>query len=272
MESSADYWQRVHQEQGTPSREDLQAYLDAPKPKIHFCPTQHFAPRSIVNALIQYPDLDPNPDELPISTDDIVAKVKAHYTLPFAPYDYQAAAINALSTETAVGLWFEVGGGKTLTGSIMALYHRIQSAGTIMVVMPPILLKQWARFFQAIPEIQSVLIYRGTPSQRQKLDLDVDVILLSMDIFKNDFERLYDFYLNKNLTLIVDEAVSVKNHQTSNHQCVWAMHNQDLSKYQQYQKRKAENKAKRARKASQKATTEDTLAQTRKKILEAFKR
>lgn len=156
----------------------------------------------------------------------------------------------------------------TVVSAVMALYHRIDNPGHIMVVMPPILLTQWARFFRSIPEINRVLVYRGTPAERRAMNLDADVILLSMDIFKNDFERLYDFYLERNVTLIVDEAVSVKNTDTMNHKCVWAFHNKNLTRYHSTVKRKAETKLKKAGKSTgQNKGIEDIIA-AKRKILE----
>ena len=223
-------------------------------PKIHFQPGLFLAPKEILKDLTleQYPvgtrEVRPMQDNLDV--------VNQHYTLPFQPYDYQKAAIDALAHESTAGLWLEVGAGKTVVGTYMALYHRTQNAGTIIVVMPPILITQWAKFFSTIPEIKTITTYRGTPKQREKLPLDVDVLLVSMDIFKNDFRRLYDFYYDKNVTLIVDEAISVKNPTTTNHLCVWAFQNQDLTQYEKAQQRKERRKVVRKQKAEKQAETQ----------------
>lgn len=249
---------------------NLNQWLSQPQPKVHFSPKQLFVPRQYLSEA----ESNTQADVRVIGFDNIVAKVNQHYTLPFQPYDYQARTINALADQNAVGLWAEVGAGKTLTGTVMALYHRIQHSGCILVVMPPILLRQWQRFFQSIPEINSVLVYRGTPKQRQAMDLDVDVLLVSMDIFKNDFMRLYDFFYTRAVTLIVDEAVSVKNPNTMNHKCVWAFQNQDLSKYQHSLKKKTENKSKVkpvAGTSQHKVQQAATIADVKRKINDLFR-
>lgn len=246
----------------------LQQWQATPQPKVHFSPAQQFVPPIVYDLLQQRPELNPKPAAELGCFANIVGKVNQYYTLPFQPYDYQAAVINALGDKDAAGLWLEVGAGKTAVSAIMALYHRIDNPGHIMVVMPPILLTQWARFFRSIPEINRVLVYRGTPAERRAMNLDADVILLSMDIFKNDFERLYDFYLERNVTLIVDEAVSVKNTDTMNHKCVWAFHNKNLTRYHSTVKRKAETKLKKAGKSTgQNKGIEDIIA-AKRKILE----
>lgn len=239
-------------------------WLDGSKQtKVHFSPEQVFMPRKVFD-ILQMLQLDTHP-KFPYAepVDDLVSIVKRHYTLPFEPYDYQATTINALASKSTAGLWYEVGGGKTLTGAIMALYHRIQNPGTIIVLMPPILLSQWERFFKGIPELKSVLVYQGTPAQRKAMELDVDVLLMSMDIFKNDFQRIYDFYLPRNCTLIVDEAVSVKNHQTQNHKCVWAFQNQDLSRMKGHGKPATGSPKPNPEVRQQKALDKDKMAQLR---------
>lgn len=249
----------------------IQTWQKTPQPKVHFSPSQRFVPKGVHEVLEVRPELDPAPHQgRPIAMVDVVETVNRHYTLPFQPYDYQAAAVNALSQFPAVGLWLEVGAGKTCVGTLIALYHRVQHPGTIIVVMPPILLNQWAKFFRSIPEIQSVLIYRGTPVQRKAMNLDVDVLLVSMDIFKNDFQRLYDFYYPRHTTLIVDEAVSVKNPDTMNHRCVWAWHNQDLTRYNITVKRKADAKLKRKGKPTGQTQRAQDVIDMKRKIMERY--
>lgn len=102
------------------------------------------------------------------------------------------------------------------------------------------------------------------------MDLDVDVLLVSMDIFKNDFQRLYDFYYPRHTTLIVDEAVSVKNPDTMNHRCVWAWHNQDLTRYNITVKRKADAKLKRKGKPAGQTQRAQDVIDMKRKIMERY--
>lgn len=104
------------------------------------------------------------------------------------------------------------------------MYHQIKHGGHTIILMPPVLLRQWYKWLSSIGGIQSVLMYKGTPQQRRQLDLNAQFVLMSMDIFKRDFQRIYDFFEERNCTLIVDEAVCVKNPSTQNHRCVKAFH------------------------------------------------
>lgn len=150
-----------------------------------------------------------------------------HYGFPFPPYDYQKAWVDAFAETEAAGMYLEVGLGKTQTATMAALYHRIQNPGHTLILMPPILIRQWDKWLRSIKGINSVLMYKGTPSERAAMNLDAEFVLMSLDIFKRDFDRLYDFFENRNVTLIVDEAVSVKNPATQNHKCVLAFHKRD---------------------------------------------
>lgn len=192
------------------------------KPKIHYSPKQDFVPENLLDTIRnEKPDADVQP------LGDFTEQVYARYGMPFKLYDYQEAWVNAFADKPAAGMYFTVGLGKTGTATVTALYHRIKYGGHCLILMPPILLRQWDRWLRSIDGIQTVTVYRGTPAQRKHLDLDAQFILMSIDIFKRDFDRLYEFYKDRNATLIVDEAVSVKNPATMNHKCVWAFHNLD---------------------------------------------
>lgn len=132
------------------------------------------------------------------------------------------AWINAFANVKAAGMYFEVGAGKSLTGIATSLYHRLQGFETTIILMPPILLHQWAADLNRIPEINRVQIYAGTCKERNKISLDVDYLLMSIDIFKNDFKRIFDFFYDKKVTLIIDEATSIKNINTGNYKAVKA--------------------------------------------------
>lgn len=127
--------------------------------------------------------------------------------MPFTLYDYQEAWVNAFADCGAAEMYFQVGAGKTLAATVAALYHRLHHPGHTVVLMPPILLRQWDKWLKSIKGVDSVLMYRGTPAERAKLDLNADFVLMSMDIFKRDFDQIYDFFVDRNATLIVDEAV-----------------------------------------------------------------
>lgn len=192
------------------------------RPKIHYSPKQDFVPENLFESIkSEKPDVDVQP------FGNFTEQVYSKYGMPFKLYDYQEAWVNAFADKPAAGMYFTVGLGKTGTATVTALYHQIKHGGHCLILMPPILLRQWDKWLRSIDGIHSVTVYRGTPTQRKGLDLDVQFILMSIDIFKRDFDRLYEFYKDRNATLIVDEAVSVKNPATMNHKCVWAFHNLD---------------------------------------------
>ena len=204
---------------------------DKIKPKIHYAPNVEYLPANLLTEADKVREPEKSPLAVPFSnaSDDVYA----NYGMPFPLYDYQEAWVNAFADCGAAGMYFQVGAGKTLAATVAALYHRLHHPGHTVVLMPPILLRQWDKWLKSIKGINSVLMYRGTPADRAKLDLNADFILMSMDIFKRDFDRIYNFFLDRNATLIIDEAVSVKNPATQNHKCVWAFHNRDRSRLKQ---------------------------------------
>ena len=208
---------------------DLQEQLsqyEASAPKIHFSPKQKFYPPQLRSQLAEH--WGPEDGPLPLPYIGATDQVYRQFGLPYPLYGYQQAWVDAFAPESAAGMYFEVGAGKTSTATVAALYHRMNHPGHTLVLMPPILIHQWYSWLKSVKGINSVLMYKGTPSERAKLDLNSEWVLMSMDIFKRDFQRLYDHYLDRHATLIVDEAVSVKNPTTQNHKCVWAFHNRDL--------------------------------------------
>ena len=204
---------------------ELEDYLKT-APKVHFSPEQQFIPMHIYQSIENLEDLDIFPQIF----SDASEVVYEHYQMPYHMYEYQRVWVDAFAKQDAAAMYMEVGLGKTLTATVAALYHRILYPGHTLILMPPILIRQWYDWLNKIGGVKSVVMYKGTPKERERLNLDAQFVLMSMDIFKRDFERLYNHYLDKNVTLIVDEAVCVKNPSTQNHKCVWAFHNKDSSK------------------------------------------
>lgn len=119
------------------------------------------------------------------------------------------------------GNYSEVGTGKTLTATLLALCYQ---ADLNIVVMPPILIRQWAVWLRSIQGAGSVEIYTGTPAQRKNLNIYAcDWLLMSLGVFKNDFDRLkkaVDSVKGAKVTLLVDEGHSCKNIESKNFQKV----------------------------------------------------
>ena len=143
--------------------------------------------------------------------------VDSLYDMPFPLYPFQRGVVDDLAVRSRCGLYMDVGTGKTAVSTYIALHKAAEEeVEQILVVMPPILLPAWGAWFDEIPGVTHS-IYWGTPAQRAKVDMNADVILMSMQIFKNDFLKLFKFFQERRVHLIVDEATSIRNVSTQNH-------------------------------------------------------
>lgn len=250
----------------------VQNWLGAEQPKIHFARTQQFMPVEVKTEMERDSSLNPYDSDVSLQALTNASEVVAqNFTLPFELYDYQKRPVDALARKDAAGVYLEVGAGKTVTGTVMALYHKLQSEQhTTIVVMPPILILQWSKFLSSIPELSKITRYEGTKAQRAKIDLDADFLLMSLDIFKNDFEKIYKFFENRDATLIVDEAVSIKNPNTIAHKVVRAFHENDIEPYLATKRKKDSPKIKHSVPGAKKKDTLSELAQLRKKLKELY--
>lgn len=141
------------------------------------------------------------------------------YKLPFELHDYQMRAINYLCVGfDRVGLFAEVGCGKTVMATMLGLAWDTQQDYTFVVVVPPILIKSWYRWLTSLQGIGSVLEYLGTPAKRRSLDVaEQKWIIMSMQVFKNDREHLKKQLGRFHLCGIVDEATAIKNTGSDNY-------------------------------------------------------
>lgn len=153
-------------------------------------------------------------------------QVRKVFEFPFDLRHYQIERVNLHAPQDLAGLYWEPGAGKTAGASHWALYRSMQGvADQWILLMPPILLTQWDYWLRSIQHLDgsgslTTTVYRGTPKQRGALNLDSDFILMSYAIFKNDYERLYDHFLNKHVGIIADEGHALKNIQSQNHKAV----------------------------------------------------
>ena len=141
-------------------------------------------------------------------------KVISEFTLPFPLYPFQVETVNELAPLPRAGYWLDPGCGKTSTSTASCLFKRQQ----VVVLAPPILGKLWQRFLQSIPEI-TMLHYAGSPKDRKEMDLNVDFIVMSVQIFKKDYDYLLE-HLDQRLTINIDECTSVKGIESDNHKAV----------------------------------------------------
>ena len=146
--------------------------------------------------------------------------VKQHYKLPFECYPFQQDVINNLALNDQAGYYAEVGTGKTVMSTASALYQRIQyRTQHTIVIVPPILILTWTKWLDKIPGIEYV-VYAGTPAKRKAIKLNKQFIIVSMGIFKRDFDRFIAEFDHKPVSVIVDEATSIKNVGSDNHKKV----------------------------------------------------
>lgn len=220
-------FQNVVEKNGTsPALESLKNPITTPTTEQHghghirFSPKQHFVTEEEYKRLLNEVPAEEIVDYYPLS--NAAEVVYKHFSMPFPLYPYQSAWVNALADKPAAGMYFEVGTGKSLTALAASLYHKLQGYETTIILMPPILLAQWEQTIKQVPEIKRVQIYAGTPAERSKISLDVDYLLMSIAVFKNDFQRIFDFFLNRRVSLIIDEATSIKNIATGNYKAVKA--------------------------------------------------
>ena len=115
------------------------------------------------------------------------------YTLPFKLHNYQNESIGKAASINPVLLTHGVGLGKTVIATMIALFHAENNdVEQIVIIAPPVLLDQWHEFLTSIPEIPSVILYRGTPKERKAMKIEgAAVIIVSTNIFrgKADYGR-----------------------------------------------------------------------------------
>jgi SNF2 family DNA or RNA helicase len=145
--------------------------------------------------------------------------VLTRHTLPFPLYPFQVETVNELAPLPKTGHYLGTGTGKTVVSTVSALYKRIQGAKQTIVIMPPILLRGWKKWLDKIPGVVT-LVYKGTPAERKALKWSGDFILMSMQIFKIDYDRITQETEGKKLVIIVDEATSCKNIASGNHKAM----------------------------------------------------
>lgn len=146
-------------------------------------------------------------------------KVTANYRLPFELYNFQIDTVNKLAPLNSAGYYLDVGAGKTATSIASFLYKlAVGEADKLIVIMPPVLIDGWYKTLETYPELKGkTTIYRGTPTQRKKIELGKTLItLVGIQIFKIDFERFNKSFDDKTV-VILDEAAAIKNISSQNY-------------------------------------------------------
>jgi len=121
--------------------------------------------------------------------------------VPFKLADLQYSDLQALSNHTRVGLFWEVGVGKTMGAAALCMMwgreHNI-------VIMPHILLEDWRRWINTVDPGASVEIYYGP--RRYAEQLRAKWVLTSHAIFRDDFREIFTAMGGHELTIVVDEC------------------------------------------------------------------
>lgn len=150
-------------------------------------------------------------------------EVLQRYPIPFTLRPDQVEDINTACSWDRAGLYLPVGAGKTVTSTLIALYAGLQDMiDQIVVLCPPILLRQWANWFETFkPQGLNCLLYKGSPAERKSLPLGyADVVISTPGVFKNDFERFMNILGPKKVYLVIDEATCVRQVGTLTHKAV----------------------------------------------------
>ena len=133
--------------------------------------------------------------------------VEDEFVLPYKPHDYQYDTVERAAEHQCVLLTDKIGLGKSVMSLYLGLYHAVaDDVEQIMILVPPALLDQTAELYNSVKGIDSILIYRGTPTERKKLDIENSpVFLMSYNIFRSDFNRIQRIADRRKLFILADE-------------------------------------------------------------------
>ena len=128
-------------------------------------------------------------------------EVLQNIEFPFDLHKYQEEDINKYAKIKSSGLYYFMGGGKTVTSTALGIYKLLKGYNTVIALVPASLCTAWVDWLGALD--LTVCDYRGTPQKRKKINMDADFIVASFQIFQNDYER---FKKVENPFFLIDEA------------------------------------------------------------------
>lgn len=155
--------------------------------------------------------------------------VREEFEFTFDLYPFQIERVNFLCEYTRGAFYWEAGSGKSIGLAYWCLYQMLEEGTKHWILpMPPILLLQWSRLIRSIihkrtGKALTATVYEGTVKQRAALNLNVDFILCSYGILKNDFGHLSRFSEERRIGVCPDEAHAIKNIESQNHKAVKAL-------------------------------------------------
>jgi hypothetical protein len=137
-----------------------------------------------------------------VDLDNLISNMQLPYTV--APLQYFDAITGY--REGRYALFYDVGGGKTLVSTLIAMLFDYQT----IVVMPHILIRQWQRWLKRVrvPDNQ-VYVYYG-PKRDIQLVKSAKWILTSHAIFRQDSKKIQEAFTRRKVTVLFDEAQALK--------------------------------------------------------------
>lgn len=150
--------------------------------------------------------------------------VRSRYLFPYEAYLFQQEGVNELAPLPKTACLDDPGLGKTMTSTHCSLYHVEHGVTTVLGIVPPSLVTQWGCWLSKIKHVNGagldVLKYEGTPAKRRLMDINVGWLLMSIQIFKLDYERIVEDLAGERVHIFVDEAHCLKDVGTQNYKRV----------------------------------------------------
>lgn len=138
---------------------------------------------------------------LPDDVDEVIDKLN----LPFKLVDLQRKDALEAANCDRFGLFYAVGGGKTVVSTVVA---KLWKSNHTIIACPPILLPQWEEWLNSVGEKDTSIF--ATPKRTTAM-LNHRWVIMSHAIFRDSFVDIMAFYKGRKLDVIVDEAQSIKN-------------------------------------------------------------
>jgi hypothetical protein len=125
-------------------------------------------------------------------------------TLPFELAELQSKDIDEAAIHGRYLFAYEVGVGKTVVATVVAT---MWNSDHTVIVVPPILNDQWAYWLKSVGH-SDISIYEGP---KRTLDmLNHRWVIMSHNIFRNDYLKIHKVFTGKDVAVIVDEAQWLK--------------------------------------------------------------
>ena len=159
----------------------------------------------------------------------VTERALRYVDLPFQLKQKQVEVIDKYGAYTRHGLYLDMGLGKTVCSTLIGIDRLAAGVRSVLVLCPPVIIPQWCRWLRSLSI--DVLDYRGSKQERQDLlknFLGHDFIVMSPDIFRNDFLAIKDRIGRTELHVIIDEANLVKKHTGVTHQKLRLLQGNDL--------------------------------------------